>query len=135
MRPRAPQTGVLEEARLDVATRDPASNLPNYVDWSVTCEHSEYAPRRQARSHTDGLAAAQAVDEKRSRYPPAGGELVPAVLESGGRPADELVAFIRSYGRGLPEAERSAAIGGAWRQLQRRFLAGNAEMFLSAGSC
>eukprot|EP00969_Alexandrium_andersonii_P231318 10216120-Alexandrium_andersonii.AAC.1 len=34
----------------------------------------------------DRLAAVQAVDVKRAHYPPAGGELVPAVLESGRRP-------------------------------------------------
>ena len=72
------------------------------------------------------------VDKKRARYPPAGGELVPAVLESGGRPADELVAFVRSYGRDLPDAERSTVIAEAWRQVSRTLAVGNAEMILSA---
>ena len=120
------------EARPDVATRDPPTAAAIYVDWSVTCEHSDNAPRRQARARTDGLAAAQAVDKKRARYPPAGGELIPAVLESGGRPADELVAFVRSYGRDLPEVERSSLIATAWRQFQRCLATGNAEMLLSA---
>ena len=115
-----------------MATRDPATNAPIYVDWSVICEHSDNNARRQARARTDGVAAAQAVDRKRARYPPAGGELIPAVLESGGRPADELVAFVRSYGQGLPEAERSGVISTTWRKIQRCLAFGNAEMLLSA---
>ena len=124
--------GELQEARLDVATRDPATAATIYVDWSVTCEHSDNLPRRTARANTDGLAAAQAVDRKRVRYPPAGGELVPAVLESGGRASDELVAFVRSYGQDLPEAERSTVIAEAWRQIHRTLAVGNAEMIPSA---
>ena len=127
-----PNTGELEQARLDVATRDAATGQLIYVDWSVTCEHSTYLPRRRARSNKDGLAASQAVDEKRTRYPPHGGNLVPAVLESGGRPSDELVAFVRTYGHGLPDADRSKVISSTWRQISRVLQCGNAEMVLSA---
>ena len=127
-----PDTGAWEEAVLDVATRDPVTNALVYLDWSVTCEHSNNDARRQARARTDGVAAAQAVDRKRARYPPAGGELIPAVLESGGRPADELVAFVRSYGWDLPDADRSAVISATWRKIQRCLAFGNAEMLLSA---
>ena len=130
-----PDTGELEEAILDVCTRDAASGRPIYIDWSVTCEHSTNHSRRQARSGKDGLAATQAVAKKRQRYPPAGGELVPAVLESGGRPSDELIAFIRTYGQGLGPADRSAVISSAWRQISRTLAVGNAEMLLSAGHC
>ena len=62
----------------------------------------------------------------------SGGELIPAVLESGGRPADELVAFVRSYGRDLHEADWSAVIATTWRKIQRCLAFGNAEMLLSA---
>lgn len=58
--------------------------------------------------------------------------MVPAVLETGGRPADELVSFARSYGANLPEAERPAVIATAWRRIQRTLVVGNAEMILSA---
>ena len=115
-----------------MATRDAATGQPIYVDWSVTCAHSDNLERRRARSNNDGLAASQAVSVKRNRYPPSGGELVPAVLETGGRPADELVSFVRSYGANLPEAERSAVIATAWRRIQRTLVVGNAEMILSA---
>ena len=43
-----PKTGEPEHAYLDVATRAPGSGRCLYVDWSVTCEHSNNAPRRQA---------------------------------------------------------------------------------------
>ena len=130
-----PRTGEAEEAFLDVATRDAASGRTIYIDWSVVCEHSDNAPRRQARSRKDGLAATQRVDEKHARYPPSGGELIPAVLETGGRPSDELTAFVRAYGQGLAPEERSLAISTAWRQISRTLAVGNAEMLLSAGHC
>ena len=127
-----PTTGRLEEARLDLSIRDPAEGRLVHVDWSVTCEHSAYAPRRHARAHKDGLAATQMVEVKRARYPARGGELVPLVFEAGGRPSDEAAAFLRSYGVGLSDVERSAALGGLWRQLSRTLQIGNAEMVLSA---
>ena len=102
------------------------------VDWSVTCAHSDYAPRRSARSNKDGLAAAQQVDVKRARYPPSGGALVPLVFETGGRASDEAVAFFRSYGSDLPEAERVEVLSDLWRRLSRTLQFGNAEMVLSA---
>lgn len=127
-----PAIGVVEEARLDVATRDPATAQPVFVDFSVTCEHSDYVPRRRAKSNKDGLAASQAVDKKRLRYPPSGGELVPALVETGGRTSDELLAFARSYGSNLPASERSGVISSFWRQMSRVLAIGNAEMVLSA---
>ena len=54
------------------------------------------------------------------------------VLESNGRPCDEAAAFIRSYGHGLPDDERSAVIGTAWRHISRLLQAGNADMVISA---
>jgi len=73
------------------------------------------------------------VEVKRARYPPGGGaELVPLVFEAGGRPSDEAVAFIRSYGHDLADDERAAVLGGFWRRLSRKLQIGNAEMVLSA---
>ena len=53
------------------------------------------------------MAAADAVRGKRSRYPPAGGNLVLLVFEAGGRPAEETVAYVRSLGGGLDDSERA----------------------------
>ena len=64
--------------------------------------------------------------------PPQGGELVPLVFESGGRPSDEAVAFFRSYGHGLPMGERSEVLGTLWRRLSRTLHMGTADMVLSA---
>ena len=128
-----PDTGVLEQARLDVVTSEPVEGRKVQIDWSVTCEHSTYAPRRHARSNKDGLAASNMVDVKRHRYPPSGGlELVPMVFETGGRPSDEAITFLRTYGHGLEDAERAEALGGLWRRLSRKLQFGNAEMVLSA---
>ena len=45
------------------------------------------------------------VDAKRDRYPPREGlDLVPMVFETGGRPSDEAVSFVRSYGANLDDA-------------------------------
>jgi len=127
-----PRSGILEEARLDVATRDAASGHKIFVDACVTCAHSGYEPSQRARARKDGVAAAAAVRGKRSRYPPSGGELVPLVFEAGGRPADETVAFVRSWASEVDEAERAKTIRHAWQQYSNVLQAGNAEMILSA---
>ena len=72
------------------------------------------------------------VDKKRIRYPPVGGELVPLVFESGGRPSDEAVAFIRSYAGELDAGERTEVLGTLWRRTSRVLQFGTAEMVLSA---
>ena len=127
-----PRTGLLEEARLDVATRDAVSGRKIFVDTMVTCAHCGYEPRQRARAHKDGVAAADAVRGKRLRYPPSGGELVPLVFEAGGRPAEETVAFVRSWALGMGSAERAAVIRFAWQQYSVLLQSGNAEMILSA---
>ena len=53
-----PRTGALEEARLDVATRDAVSGRTIFVDASVTCAHSGYEPRQRAWAGKDGVAVA-----------------------------------------------------------------------------
>ena len=126
------RTGILEEARLDVATRDAASGHKIFVDACVTCAHSGYEPSHRARARKDGVAAAAAVRGKRCRYPPSGGELVPLVFEAGGRPADETVAFVRSWASEADEVERARIIRHAWQQYSNVLQSGNAEMILSA---
>ena len=103
------------------------------MDWAVTCAHTTYAPRRQARSRRSGLAAAQMVDHKRARYPPGPGlELVPMVFEAGGRPSEEAAAFVRSHGGGFGDEERSELLSNLWREISVTLHTGNAEMLLSA---
>ena len=65
-------------------------------------------------------------------HPPSGGELVPLVFEAGGRPAEETVAFVRSWAAELEDAERSKVIRHAWQQYSCTLQSGNAEMILSA---
>ena len=73
-----------------------------------------------------------AVQGKRRRYPPSGGDLVPLAFEDGGRPADETVAHVRTWGHGLNPGERSEVIRYGWQQLSSRLQIGNAEMILSS---
>ena len=127
-----PRTGLLEEARLDVATRDAASGRKIFLDTCVTCAHCGFEPRQRARAKKDGVAAADAVRGKRRRYPPEGGELVPLIFEAGGRPAEETVAYVRSLGLELDSAERTQVMRLAWQQYSNVLQAGNAEMILSA---
>ena len=127
-----PQTGLLEEARLDVATRDAANGRPIFLDAMVTCAHCGYAPRQRARAGKDGAAAADAVRSKRLRYPPEGGELVPLIFETGGRPAEETLAYVRSLGAQAGVAERGLLVRSVWQQLSVALQSGNAEMLLSA---
>ena len=54
----SPRTGVIEETRLDVATRDAASGRKIFIDTMVTCAQCGFGPRQQARAGRDGVAAA-----------------------------------------------------------------------------
>ena len=83
-----PRTGEWEEAKLDVATRDAVTGTAVYLDVSIACAHSDDQSRQRARSGRDGLAAQSREDDKRGRYPPRGGDLVPVVFETGGLPGD-----------------------------------------------
>eukprot|EP00959_Pyramimonas_sp_CCMP1952_P023680 497554-Pyramimonas_sp.AAC.1 len=49
-----------------------------------------------------------------------------------GTPRDAAASFVRSYGVGLADCDRSELLGGFWRQISRTFQRGNAEMLLSA---
>ena len=64
--------------------------------------------------------------------PPSGGELIPLVFEAGGRPAEETVEFVPSWGLELDPAERSNVIRYAWQQYSTVLQSGNAEMIFSA---
>ena len=99
---------------------------------TTTCAYNGYAPCQRARANKDGLAAVNAVNHKRARYPPSGGDLVPLAWEDGGRPAEETVAFVRTWGYGLPPGERSEVIRFAWQQLSALLQIGNAEIILSS---
>jgi hypothetical protein len=51
------------------------------------------------------------VDEKRERYPPTGGELVPMVFEASGRASEDAEEFSRAYGHGLTLGGLGACAG------------------------
>ena len=121
-----------QDRERDRERRDAVHGRPIYVDTTVTCAHSGYLPCQRARANKDGLAASNAVDDKRARYPPAGGELVPLAFEAGGRPADTTLAFVRGWGAACEESERSEVVRYAWQQFSLLLQAGNADLILSA---
>ena len=98
----------------------------------VTCAHSEHQSRQQARSKKDGLAVSNAVDAKHLRYPPSGGELIPIGFEIGGRPGEETISYVRSWGNGYDAGEKTEIIRYGWQQLSTLLQTGNADMVLSA---
>ena len=57
---------------------------------------------------------------------------MPLVFETGGRPAKETVAYVRSLGNGFEGHERTQVLRFAWQQYSNVLQAGNAEMILSA---
>ena len=92
----------LERAVLDVVVlRDPPG--PLYIDVSVVEATSADASAPWACARRPGLAAADRERTKHSRYP--GEELLPAVLEAGGRWGREFRLWARSV---LPEGPRRA---------------------------
>ena len=54
------------------------------------------------------------------------------VFEAGGRPSEEAAAFLRSYGSGLEDEDRSVILSSLWRDISVALHTGNAEMLLSA---
>ena len=118
---------VLERARLDVVFQGLAG--PIYVDVAVVEAGSESAHALTRRAVHDGAAAAHEEDEKRKRYP--GPDLVPFVVEAGGRLGEAAELLIRSVAPKDP-VERSAAISAAKRALSNLVQLGNAEVVLGA---
>ena len=58
--------------------------------------------------------------------------MVPLAFETGGRPAEETVSYVRSLGCGLEGAQRTQVLRYAWQQYSTALQSGNAEMILSA---
>ena len=80
-------------------------------------------------------AAADAVRREWRRLLFTGGKLVPLIFDETMAldwPADETMAFVRSWATELEGAERSQVIRHAWQQYSTVLQSGNAEMILSA---
>ena len=120
----------MEDAILDVATRDPSSGQPLFLDATVTCSNSIDPARQLARSRRNGAGAEDAARDKQHRFP--GGTLTAVALEAHGRPAEETVAFIRRFGAAALEKYPSRGLGSVWQGLSTTLQVGNAEMLLSA---
>ena len=118
---------IVEKARLDVVFQGMAGKV--YVDVAVVEAGSESAHALTRRALQDGAAAAEEENDKRKRYP--GPDLVPFVVEAGGRLGEAAELLIRSVAPKDP-VERSAAISEAKRALSNLVQLGNAEVVLGA---
>ena len=117
----------LERARLDVVFQGRTG--PVYIDVAIVEAGAGMPHELSRRARQDGEAATREEDEKRRRYP--GPDLVPFVLETGGRLGEAAEALIRSVAPKDP-AERSAAIASAKRSLSSLLQMGNAEAVIGA---
>ena len=110
-----PRTGLLEEARLDVATRVAGSGRTVYVDANVTCAHSGYEPRQRARAGKDGVAVLTLFGKSACATHPRGANLFHLSSKLG---ADQLRRLWHSFAIGLrtwktPSARRSSGMRGS----------------------
>ena len=134
-----PDTGVVEEARLDVATSDVGTGAPLYYDVVVKCAFSTDAAVLHRRARRNGLAASDGAAAKRRRYAEAGAALVPLALEAGGRASDEAASFVRLCGSVYAQTHSDedgnpapSPTGRLWQELSTVLQIGNAELILSA---
>ena len=134
-----PETGEVEEARLDVAASDVGTGAPIYYDVVVKCAFSEDGAVLRRRARRNGLAASDGAAAKRRRYPLAGAALVPLALEAGGRPSDEVASFVRLCGSAYADTHKDedgnpapSPTGRLWQELSTTLQLGNAELILSA---
>ena len=130
--PRSGET-VWERAVLDVRFFDSQGNL-TYADVAVVSAGTLSPDTLRQRAERPGRAAADMVTEKRRRYPPAqhpSAGLVPFVVESLGRPAQETVLLLRAA---APQDKkvRAVVLHRAWRSLSYLVQLRLAELLLSA---
>ena len=122
-----------KHARLDVAFRD-SEGRRSFVDVAVVSASSESAALRARRACEDGVAAADAVRGKRSKYPAHKQPecpLVPFVIEALGRLSPEAHGLLRSVAPKDPTL-RSRALRRATQTLSVLVQSRLAEQLLSA---
>ena len=117
------------EARLDVVAHDDFG-ARILVDVAVTHAASANAPRLARAALVNGAAARTREGTKHARYQNAT-DLVPFVLETGGRVGAAARAMVQRLAPVVPEM-RSAAVGALWRGASARVQKANAMMALAA---
>jgi hypothetical protein len=132
------ETGELQAAILDVAFSDPRTGRRLLGDVVVKEAFSVDAATLRSRARRDGKAAADAAASKRRRYPLGGASLVPLPFETGGRPGEDTIGFVRRCGaawaalHGEDDAEKQVATSQLWQECSTLLQLGNAELILSA---
>ena len=100
---RVGDTGVVQEAVMDLVATFPGSVRPLYIDVTIRCPH---AARYAQAATKPGQAAAAAVADKKSRY---GMEVLPVVFETYGRAALETTRSLE-----LIAAHAGCCVRDAW---------------------
>ena len=126
-----PRTGELEEAKLDVATRDAVTGNVIHLDASVTRAHCDDQSRQRARSGRDGIAVLNREDDIRQRSPLRGGEVARVVFETSGRPGDAAVACARPLGHDREGIGRAEVLRCARQRLSCLLQVGSAMVLLA----
>ena len=109
------QDGSVKRAIMDVVHGHPQMGRL-WIDVAVVSPQAGDAAHQLRATRVDGAAAKEACKYKRRRY---GDQVIPFVLEVGGRPSDEARAFVHRVLHADPLMEGSAAERGAhfWRVL------------------
>ena len=111
-----------------IAARD--DGTPEYVDITVGSVLSKTPQKLAAAALHDGAVAAREEREKLARYP-AAPNLVPFVLEMGGRAGTMARAFVRRHAP-VDLAERTSSIASLWQDVSVALQRQNALMWLRA---
>ena len=101
---------------------------PTLIDVMVTHRVSLYAEKLLRNATTDGAGAQAGEADKRDRYPRAR-DLVPFVIEAGGRIGKAPREFVRRVAPGSPSA-RAEAIGELWQDISTQLQKSNAWMIM-----
>ena len=119
----------VERARLDIVFQGRTG--PVYVDIAITEAGTASAQALSQRAQVDGAAAAHEEREKHWRYP--GPDLIPFVVEAGGRMGVSAESFLRSV---VPKdlEDRPAEIAAAKQALSCLLQLGNAEVLLGSAA-
>ena len=118
-----------ETGRMDIIAHK-EDGTPEYVDITVGTVISRTPAKLAAAALHDGAMAAMEEREKLARYPMAP-NLVPFVIEMGGRAGNMARAFVRRHAP-IDLATRTVAIASLWQDISVVLQRHNALMWLRA---
>ena len=127
-----PRNGALEEAKLDVATRDAVTGNAVYFDASIACAPSDDQSRQPARSGLDGRAAQNRKDDERRKVSASWRRPRACRHRDGRTPWRRGGVYVRSLAHGIERTTRTGVLRYAWQQFSCLLHVENAEALLAA---